>query len=56
MEKNISLQKAKIQATLGKKHVFIKTDVVDKDIPVSFSKKTIIPAGTEIDFKNEKVT
>ena len=50
------MQRAKTPSKVGKRHVFIETDVVDEDIAVSLSKKTMKTTETQNDFENQKVT
>ena len=51
-----SQQLVKIPAVIGQSEVFIETDVVDKDIPLLLSKKSMKAAGTELNFRDDTVT
>ena len=51
-----SQQLVKIPALIGQTEVFIETDVVDTDIPLLLSKKSMKRAGTELNFRNDTVT
>ena len=51
-----SQQLVKIPAVIGQSEVFIETDVIDKDIPLLLSKKSMKAAGTELNFRDDTVT
>ncbi len=45
-----SLYQAKIPATIGSNHIFIKTDIVNADIPLLLSKEALKKSKTILDF------
>ena len=55
-EKVCSQQLVKIPAVIGKTSVFIETDIVNKDIPLLLSKKSMKKADTELNFRDDTVT
>ena len=48
-----STQQASIPAVIGSSKVMITTDVVDSDIPLLLSKRTMKNAGTELNFNDD---
>ena len=54
-EKVCSQQLVRIPALIGQRKIFIETDVVNKNIPLLLSKKSMKKADTELNFRDDTV-
>ena len=51
-----SLKRVKIPVCIGRRNVFLETDVIDGDLPLLLSKDAMKKAEMNIDFTNDSVT
>ena len=52
----VSRERHRIPAFIGKKKLFIETNVVDSEIPLLLSKAAMKKAGSKLDFCHDTVT